>query len=134
MLCALTLLFLLFVTLTQVPFWMALHYGPAYGLLPALVGIALWARLVPPMPGLIQGAICLGGLFSLTLEFGILVVLSVWAGPPELPGGQLITSNSELMPRLSKVATIPKMRRPALPRGRDSLWASRPKVSRQQSP
>lgn len=77
MLRALTLLFLLFVTLTQVPFGMAYHYGPAYGLLPALVGIYLWARWVPPMPGLLQGAICLSGLFCLMLELAVLVFLSL---------------------------------------------------------
>lgn len=77
MLRALTLIFLLFVTLTQVPVWMALHYGPEYGLLPVVAGVAIWVRLVPPMPGLVQGAICLAGLFSLTLELGVLVLLSL---------------------------------------------------------
>ena len=76
MLPALTVLFLLFLTLTRLPFWMAHHYGPAYGLLPAVVGLALWVRLVPPMPGLVQGAICLAGVFSLLLELGILILLS----------------------------------------------------------
>ena len=73
---ALALLFLLFMTLTQVPFWIAHHYGAVYALLPALAGIAVWGRLVPPMPGLVQGAICLAGLFSLLLELGILILLS----------------------------------------------------------
>jgi hypothetical protein len=45
--------------------------GPGWAGLLSCVGIVLWLRLVPAMPGLMQGVVCLNGLALLTLQAAV---------------------------------------------------------------
>lgn len=84
MLVALGLTFLLFMVCFQVPIvmvqvlWPGTVLGALAAAAAAFVGLQAWMFLVPPMPGLVQGAIAVGGAFWLMVESVGLVGLAVY--------------------------------------------------------
>lgn len=59
------LLIALLVACTNLSLFLALNGQPAVGSLATIVAIVLWAKLVPPMPGFVQGIVSVAGMFTL---------------------------------------------------------------------
>ncbi len=47
------------------PFWLASKIGLWFGLVGAVAALAVWTALVRPVPGYVQGIVCLTGLCAL---------------------------------------------------------------------
>ena len=62
---ALGFVLVLFASCVCVPALLAKGLGVWFGLLGAIAAVVVWGLLVNPMPGLIQGVVCLSGLFAL---------------------------------------------------------------------
>lgn len=69
---------LFFVTCVIVPYGVKWMLGPWVGIAAAAFAPFIWLRFVRPMPGLLQGSICIAGFFSL-IAFVIRHVLDAMA-------------------------------------------------------
>ena len=62
------------------PFFITKHYGAGWGVLMAIVSLVLWCTLGPrPMPGLLSGAICIGGILAIAVSL-VAQVIALFRG------------------------------------------------------
>jgi|GEM_PF-1462637 len=67
MLTVLILFGILLLICTQIPILLVAKTNPLIGLLAAVAAIPLWLSIVRPMPGLLQGIICVAGVFAILI-------------------------------------------------------------------
>lgn len=72
----LVLLVLLFTACIAVPVLASIWIHPVAGAGMAIIALYVWKTFVPPMPGMIQGSVCLAGMGAI---LGVLIECSIRA-------------------------------------------------------